>query len=399
MTATLTEAELAHAASIADPDDAVVTAPIPAVSQPRVLVASVVRKSAPIVRAFAETLTWQRAAAEFGALFLLDLDGLPDATESEAALRAAFPMATFAPAPAPAVGDYTEDAAGTRGWSAPAFARMATNRNAILAHAIAQRFDAVWLLDADVLCDPTTLASLLAADASIVSAVYWTRWQPTMPPLPQVWLRHPYALTEAFGFGADPADFLGALATRRRLRVGGLGACTLIRTDAIRKGVTYARVDGLAPGPMADGEDRHFCERARRLHVPLVADAWPDVWHCYRPADVDRIGPMLDRLRASVVERPADGDCVSVRLDACEPLQTGRGMMLPEPQWVRGRLGCLPLIPALEAAVRATPVGETRLVAVTYPSGYELATLRGARRIVRVSVLDAKRYAEPPEYA
>ncbi len=394
----LTETETAHAASIADSDEVVLTAPIPAVQPPRVLVASIVRKPATIVRALAETLRWQQVDAEVDYAFLLDLGGQADADEVRAILTDAFPDALLADVPMPANGDYAEGSA-TRQWTQPAFARMSANRNAALGLAVSGRYDALWLVDADVLCDPRTLASLLAADAPIVSAVYWTRWQPNAMPLPQVWLRHPYELTNNHGFGADPYEFLGALAGRRRLRVGGLGACTLIRTDVIRKGVTYDRVDGLAPGPMADGEDRHFCERARRLHVPLVAEPWPDVWHCYRSDDVARIPDMLDRLRGSPVECPTLGDLVSVRIDACEPVLTARGMMLPEVQFVRGRLGVLPVLPEIEAALTDLPVGETRVVALTFPQGFEVATLRGQRRVLRVGLLDAKRYAEPIDYA
>ena len=94
----------------------------------------------------------------------------------------------------------------------------------------------------------------------------------------------------------------------------GNGAGVLIPMYALHKGLNFRKFDGLAGGPMAQGEDRHFCAWAARLHIPLVADAWPDIYHAYHPQNYPDIASQIERL-ARMQNPPKFGDLVSAKIE------------------------------------------------------------------------------------
>jgi hypothetical protein len=256
-------------------------------------------------------------------------------------------------------------------------------------------YDYVWLIDADVLCDPTTLQSLLDAadsDRQIVSGVYWTNWsrptgleQEIQHAGPQVWLVHPYGLS---GRGWSEAEFREALITRQRVRVWGLGACTLVPKSAIEKGVCFHKTVQLPGGPMAEGEDRQFCAMATRNHYELIADAWPDIYHAYHTDEYDQIPAQLERLT-----RP-DGPVGSSWLASV----VVRNLEVPSapPQHLRGRIGGMGLLPQLEEALLRMKVGDSRLIRTVFPAHWPEAQLRNQTMTIHLSLLDAKPFAVPP---
>ena len=389
----LSNFEKNHAASIADPNP--VLEPIPPLKRPTLLIGSVLRKPAGVLRALFQSLAWQQFAQPGvdASMYLITNYAASDAGSEDALNIVAQTGATVEHVAAPE-GDYG-DTPATRAWTQSAFGRMAELKNRIIQRALDTQVDYLFLIDADVLCDPYTLQSLLDQDAPIVSAVYWTNWQRAVPGAstfqhagPQVWLRHPYFLDDE---RYSEPEFRARLIERQRTRVRGLGACTLIRADALRAGVNFAHVDALPPGPMAEGEDRHFCARAARLHVPLVADPWPDVYHAYHVAEYNEIPAQLHRLSEPHPARPTLGALVSVKLELLEPVTDGLGrQMMVSPKYVRGRLGTLPVLPQIEEAVAGLAVRGSAIVRVAYPAHYPLDWLRGQTRLMRVTLLDAK---------
>lgn len=392
----LTPEERAHAASILDASP--ILAPIPPKAVQRVLVASVVRKPPVVLKAFLASVAAQVVErAELSYAWVTDF-AASDAYAAESLkvlseFCSATPRATFAQHHSNLGTDYG-DGPTTRNWSSPAFARMGALKNALIQKALTEGFDALWLVDADVLCDHWTLQSLRDCERPIVAGVYWTQWQRPLPgdaavvhAGPQVWLRHPYRLD---GHGYTEAEFRAALVARRLLRVWGLGACTLFQRPVLEKGVSFLPVpEGLPLGPMADGEDRHLSERARRLHLPLYADAWPDIWHAYHPAEYADIPKWQRRLSEPRPVKPAFGDLVSVRLQNLEQPEVA-------PQWVRGRLGQLGVVPELEEAAAALAVRDERVVKVHFPLSYPLEPYRLRSFLFHVKLLDAKQYCQPP---
>jgi hypothetical protein len=405
----LTPEEAAHARSVGDPPEAVQLAPIPpAAPGPRVLIGSVVRKPPQVVAAFLETLRWQRfrRPTQVDYAFITDFaPGEAGAAESTALLKAATPNVLER---GNAGGDYAEGGA-THTWTASAMQRCGALKNELMQRCLDGGFDALWLVDADVLCDPYTLQSLVDCEAPIVAGVYWTQWvrpepadprwsQQVIHAAPQVWLRHPYRLD---GHGYSEAEFRSLLVNRQLVKVGGLGACTLFHRTALAKGINFAPVpEGLPPGPMSDGEDRHLCERARRLHLPLLADAWPDIFHAYHAAEYADIPAALARLnRPSPETAPATGDLVSVKVEVNEPVPNPTNPRLLQyvaPQWVRGRLGSTKMLPEMEEAVASMTVGDRRVVHVHFPAHYDYAPLRGQSRVMTLTLLDAKPFGLAP---
>lgn len=389
----LTESEAAHAASITDPNP--VLAPVPAAATIRVLIASVVRKPPEVIAAWLQTLAWQRTRGSVECSYVFYPNFSDTDTYKQPALDvltqfcAGQPRARLAVNRAAPPADYGHGV--TRHWTPDAWHRVGAIKNELLQLAVQERFDYVWLIDADVLCDPYTLQSMLDCDAPITSAVYWTFWRKPNPGEaqrqhcgPQVWMRHPYEMS---GRGYTAEQFRTALIGRERLDVGGLGACTLIHRSAIEKGASFAKVGEFPAAGLMDGEDRHFCIRASRLHIPLTADAWPDIYHAYHPDEYPDIPAQLERLSTPHKERADLGDLVSFKV---EPIETGAPV-----QWIRGQLGKLNLLPELSETVAALPVGESAVIKLHYPITTP-QPLGGTSRIVRVSVLDVKPMGYPP---
>lgn len=362
----------------------------------RILCGSCVRQVPEVLRAHLETLRNQKGDFTLDFAFVDDCDDI----ESQLLLPGHVMMAE--PKPDDARYAVTEK---THDWSEPLFHWLGRQKQRLIDHAKEHRYDALWLVDSDLLCAPDTLASLLETKKEVVSAVFWTKWQPDAPPLPQVWMAHPYGLA---GRGIAEHEFLERLASRKLQRVAGLGACTLIRSNVFDKVAYWPAVEGLPSGGMWQGEDRHFCVRAERNHVELWADAWPDVWHCYRPSDRENIekmrkvvgrqivefkgfGSLSDKFEVVGTPRPKIGELVSALIQPLEePTIHGHT------EHVRGRLGQLKLLPDVEDALLSMRVGESRIVKARFPIYYEIAAYRGQTRLLRVKLVGAKPFALAP---
>lgn len=271
----------------------------------------------------------------------------------------------------------------THEWGLPTFAWLAREKQRLLEHAKEGRYDAVFFVDSDLILGPETLASLIASEKDVVSAVFWTRWQPKAPPLPQVWMTHPYDFN---GRGISGEEFLSRLDAKALMRVGGLGACTLMRARVFDKVEWFPLLEGLPQGGMWQGEDRSFCIKAERAHVELWADAWPDIFHQYRPSEIARLGEWRTRLPKRP-ETPSVGSWVSLIL---EPLEERE--LHSHRESVRGRLGALPVLPQIEAEIFKMRRGETRVVKVEFPAWWSLKEYAGREKSVLVRLVDAKDY-------
>jgi hypothetical protein len=273
-------------------------------------------------------------------------------------------------------------ASDTHHWQEATFYWLAEQKQRILDLAREEEYDAVWLVDTDLLVEPGTLQSLIDAEKPIVSAVFWTAWQQGHAPLPQVWLQHPYGFA---GWRIQEHEFFRRLSQRQLLRVLGLGACTLIRTETLEHVCYWPYLDGLPRFGMWQGEDRTFCVRANRAHIPLFADAWPDIFHVYRPEDREFIPNALDFLAE---ENPVAAEIGSLISAIIEPLEEPGLMNLK--LHLRGRLGGLNILPEIEQDLLDLPVGEECITKLHFPSWYELEQYRGQTKLVRLRLLDVK---------
>ena len=53
-------------------------------------------------------------------------------------------------------------------------------------------FDYIFFIDSDLVLHPLTLRELVDSNKDIISNIFWTKWQPDAPKLPQVWLMDTY---------------------------------------------------------------------------------------------------------------------------------------------------------------------------------------------------------------
>ncbi len=233
------------------------------------LCASRVKQSVRVLELFLGCL--ERARLD-GFVFVDDCDD----AEASALLRdfASRHPTQLLPAP-PRAGGYARDPI-THRWDAPACARAAAMYNQLIDAALADaNVGALMLVDADVLMPAELPRHLLGLERDVVSEVYWTRWEPGQPYLPQVWDLHPYGFTHV--------DHVLRLRGPGQFEVGGLGACTLVHRRVFEAGV---RFDPIAGVPWAL-EDRWFCVRAAVAGFRLWADTtWPP-FHVYRDAQLD----------------------------------------------------------------------------------------------------------------
>lgn len=390
----MTDFEQAHAESIADPQPSLRV--LPFAKPVKILVGAPVRKNAAVLQAHLDSLIAQELPPRVTLDFLF-VDDYPTPDPAQQVL-AEFVQANggrVVKSENTNTSDFTDQHPVTHQWTASAMNRMAFIKNGILKACVDGDYDFVFLVDSDLILDRTTLASLLAAQKPVVAAVYWTRWNadPVICAGPQVWLKPVYELSLPH---YPEHEFRAKLGVERNLeRVGGLGACTLIARHVIEKGVNFSKPPEFPSGGLWDGEDRHFCEWARRMHVDLYADAWPDIFHIYHPKDADRIPEMTTRLGATHPTFANHGHLVNLRLTNVEDLIG--------PVNVRCRMGDGTLLPELEQHLQAMQRGEEKLVRVHFPSTTPLIptsagmmTVAGQSRLIKIELIDCKPAALPP---
>lgn len=162
-------------------------------------------------------------------------------------------------------------------WTGARVSRIADIRNAAIKHFLQSDCTHLFIVDADVICHPDQVTTLLAASHPIVSAVYWTVFPGTGPGyMPNVWDMHSY------GFAS--VDSILRLRDPGTYEVGGLGACTLIHRSVLAAGVNYSPVPGI--GDPIWGEDRWFCIRAAANGYRLWADTHHIPYHVYQESQL-----------------------------------------------------------------------------------------------------------------
>lgn len=390
----MTEHEKAHAESIADPHPSLQVLPF---AKPlKILVGGPVRKRAEILQAHLTSLAWQELPPRVQVSYAF-VDDYPT-DEPGRAVLAEFAQAHGAilhRSTQPDATDFSDQHPVSHQWTNTAMQRMARLKHLLFQDCVTGGYDYLWLVDSDLILDRTVLRSLVSAGRPVTSAVYWTRWNagPDIHAGPQVWLKPPYQLALPH---YPEHEFRKELALDRSLlQVGGLGACTLIHRSVIEKGVRLDKPLGFPMGGLWDGEDRHFSEWCQRLHVPLAADAWPDIFHVYHPTDLEQVPMRVAQLGQEHPRFANHGSLVSLVL---KNLEDGVG-----PLSVRTRLGSGSLLPELEHQVLAMQRGETKIVRVhfpptapTVPTSAGPLALAGQIRLIQVELIDCKPFGLPP---
>ncbi len=269
----------------------------------RILIASPVRQSPEILRAFLTSLSEQDTQGYDVDYLFVDNN---DEAESSCLLREfaetysgrvhLWTVPVFTPYQRQGV---------THVWTEQLVWRLASIKDAILEFMLEHDYDAIWFIDSDLIVPPNLLRRLCECNRAIVSEVFWTKWRPEVFPLPNVWYRDFYTMHRTNRGENQPAKenerrmthFLNTLALAPGLhRVHGLGACTLIRREPIEARARFSEIGGLSFW----GEDRHFCVRAEALGFTLYADTTLPPFHLYRLDLMDRLGAYRQALQANM---------------------------------------------------------------------------------------------------
>ncbi|MFS0879534.1 hypothetical protein [Metabacillus niabensis] len=181
----------------------------------------------------------------------------------------------------------------THVWSEQLIWKVAEFKDSIIQAAKIGEYDYLFLVDSDLVLHPNTINQLLKAKKDIISNVFWTKWQPNYPELPQVWMFDHYEqykkrrnenLTKE-QLLTRHKEFIEMLRKPGVYEVGGLGACTLISQNAISKGISFKEIKNISFW----GEDRHFCIRAQALGIDLFVETTYPAHHIYRDSDIMEI--------------------------------------------------------------------------------------------------------------
>lgn len=157
-------------------------------------------------------------------------------------------------------------------WGPDSTRRVAAIKNYAIDMFLDTRREWLVLVDSDVILQPNTIRHLVEVRKPVVSAVFWSRWGPDRPFMPNVWEWPPYSFSSPY--------WIEQLRRPGHVEVGGLGACTLIHRGVLEQGVRFEPTSETQDW----GEDRWFCARCAALKVPLVADTCVTPFHIYNSA-------------------------------------------------------------------------------------------------------------------
>ncbi len=175
-------------------------------------------------------------------------------------------------------------------WDDSLMLKVANYKNSIINYAIENNYDYLFFVDSDLVLHPNLIEHLKTANKDIISEIFWSQWHNHRPFEPNVWLFDEYDLVpKRLGEKLNEKEmeirqikFLNQLRIPGLYEVGGLGACTLISSVALVKGVNFEPIKNLT----IHGEDRFFCIRAAVLGVDLFVDTYYPAYHIYREQDL-----------------------------------------------------------------------------------------------------------------
>ncbi|MBV6716774.1 glycosyltransferase [Paenibacillus chitinolyticus] len=179
-------------------------------------------------------------------------------------------------------------------WKEETIWKVANYKNKIIEYCLEENYDYLFLIDSDLVLHPQTLQQLLSNQKDIISNIFWTQWDLDKDiHYPQVWISDHYNQFQVKRGEIISQEekhsrrnvFFQQLKQPGLYQVGGLGACTLINSRALRSGVNFSEI----PNINFMGEDRHFCIRAAVLGYELYVDTHYPAFHIYREKDLEKL--------------------------------------------------------------------------------------------------------------
>lgn len=174
----------------------------------------------------------------------------------------------------------------THHWTNANLSDVIRMKNALLSHALENRYDFFFLVDSDLILQPQTLKTLLSHKKDICAEVFWTQWQPNTEPMPNAWM------TDFYTFNTE--DEYKQWHDSGLYRVGMSGACILIKNNVIKSGVNYSPIYNVSHSMW---EDRAFCIRAAVNGYQIYLDTSCPPIHLYRQNK--QIKPKSNKMKQS----------------------------------------------------------------------------------------------------
>ncbi|MCH8535216.1 MAG: glycosyltransferase [Flavobacteriaceae bacterium] len=154
-------------------------------------------------------------------------------------------------------------------WTEEKVNRIIFIKNKAINHAIINNYDALFLVDADLVLNPRTLAHLDSLNKDFVFELFWTLFTDADYVKPNCWDVHSWAYT-------NPNTIL-QLKKPGTYKVGAGGACTLLSKESLEAGVNFTRISNMG----FNGEDRHICTRAECLGFDIFIDSHYPAYHIH----------------------------------------------------------------------------------------------------------------------
>ncbi|MGL5153260.1 MAG: glycosyltransferase family 2 protein [Clostridium sp.] len=189
----------------------------------------------------------------------------------------------------------------THRWTGDLVEKIAQFKNGIIKYFLNGDYDYLFFVDSDLVLHPSTLQSLLSRDKDIIANIFWTKWTPESVELPQVWMMDAYTLYDASMLrqvsqqqaNQEVNEFITMLKKPGVYKVGGLGACTLIKRAPLEAGVNFNKIYNISFW----GEDRSFCIRAVAYGFDLFVDTHYPAYHIYRNNDLEGVEKFKGNLK------------------------------------------------------------------------------------------------------
>ena len=163
-------------------------------------------------------------------------------------------------------GETYEKTANDHLWTLDLMLKMSELRNRTIREMLDGGYD-YWLsIDTDIVVDPRTLQTLVAADKDIVSGIFWTQ-----APNGRYWC-NAWMVDQSAGMAEEwrkPGLY----------QVGMTGALTLVKRKVFEAGVDYTPIPNIRTA--LRGEDRHFCVRAACAGFEMWVDTHYPAAHLY----------------------------------------------------------------------------------------------------------------------
>lgn len=178
-------------------------------------------------------------------------------------------------------------------WKKDLIYKITEFKDDIINYARENDFDYLFFIDSDIVLHKNLLQHLISRDVDIVSEIFWTQWLPGSELNPQVWVQDEvsYYIRDWDNPLTNFEKGQAFRAIRNKLKIpgiypiGGLGACTLINKNSLKKGVSFSIISNLSFW----GEDRHFCARAGALGLGMFVDTVYPAYHIYRESLLNRV--------------------------------------------------------------------------------------------------------------